>query len=112
MDRSRIKVSIGLFYPGPHPGNMQARAQIIYTGRVQGVFFRANCQRNALSLGLKGWVRNLPDGSVESVVEGEKGAIERHMEWNRSEQPYADVTWIDVSWDGPKGDLTDFTVRR
>ncbi|MBN1870715.1 MAG: acylphosphatase [Candidatus Omnitrophica bacterium] len=52
------------------------RAHIIFSGRVQGVGFRFTVQRLALTLGLKGWVRNLPNGSVEVLVEGAKQRIE------------------------------------
>ncbi|MCD6383946.1 MAG: acylphosphatase, partial [Thermoplasmata archaeon] len=48
---------------------MKVRAHVFFYGRVQGVFFRANCQRKAMELGVSGWVRNLPDGSVEAVME-------------------------------------------
>lgn len=91
---------------------MEARAHIIYHGKVQGVFFRANCQTNATMLGLKGWVRNLPDGSVESVVEGERSTIEGHISWNRTEQPYAEVDSIDVEWKEPEGMGAVFLVRK
>jgi acylphosphatase len=56
---------------------MQARAHIVVHGVVQGVFFRYSTQREAEGLGLTGWVRNLPDGGVEIVCEGEKDAVEK-----------------------------------
>jgi acylphosphatase len=49
------------------------------SGRVQGVGFRFFAERAAREAGVKGWVRNLPDGSVESVVEGDEAAVERYM---------------------------------
>ncbi|MCU0798275.1 MAG: acylphosphatase [Candidatus Thermoplasmatota archaeon] len=90
---------------------MEARAHIIYEGKVQGVSFRANCRKNAIQMGLKGWVRNLPDGSVESVVEGDRVVIEHHIAWNRTEQPYSVVTSVDISWEGAKGMPSGFLVR-
>src|SRR5207247_44020 len=51
---------------------MESRATVIFRGRVQGVYFRANCAEKAESLGLHGYVRNLPEGSVEAVLEGER----------------------------------------
>lgn len=90
---------------------MEARAHIVYHGKVQGVFFRANCQKNAIMLGLKGWVKNLPDGSVESVVEGERSTIELHISWNKTEQPHAVVDSIDIEWKEPEGTAEGFLVR-
>ena len=52
------------------------RAHIIFSGTVQGVGFRFTVQRYALNLGLKGWVRNLPNGSVEVLIEGQKQRIQ------------------------------------
>ena len=51
------------------------RKHVVIEGKVQGVFFRANTQRMAASLGLTGWVRNLPDGRVEVVIEGEENNL-------------------------------------
>ncbi len=90
---------------------MDARAHIVYHGKVQGVNFRANCRSNAILMGLKGWVRNLSDGSVESVIEGEKRALEEHISWNRTEQPHAEVTAIDVRWERAEGMPEGFHVR-
>jgi acylphosphatase len=56
---------------------------VVVTGRVQGVFFRADCARHARALGLAGSVRNRPDGAVEAIFEGEPGEVERMIEWCR-----------------------------
>lgn len=53
----------------------------IVTGLVQGVWYRANTQRRARALGLKGWVRNLSDGSVEVLICGEKAQVDELREW-------------------------------
>lgn len=57
------------------------RHRVLVRGRVQGVFFRDSARQVAGSLGLAGWARNLADGSVEAVFEGERSAVERAVEW-------------------------------
>ncbi len=89
---------------------MKVRAAAIFHGRVQGVYFRAHCQEKAESLGLEGFVRNLPDGSVEAVFEGERELVEECIEWNRTEQPAAGVTSVDVTWGEATGEFRSFQV--
>ena len=60
-----------------------ARAHVIVTGKVQGVFYRMNTEHKANELGLKGWVRNKPDGTVEAVFEGPEDKVEEMVEWCR-----------------------------
>ena len=62
---------------------MNARVHILISGRVQGVFFRAETRRAASALGVKGWVRNLPGGDVEVVAEGRKPELDRLIEFCR-----------------------------
>jgi acylphosphatase len=88
------------------------RLHVIYYGKVQGVWFRANCQRNAIDLGLTGWVRNLPDGTVEAVVEGERGRLEEHLRWCSDNQPYAKVTKVDIDWGPSTGEFSGFSIKR
>ncbi len=91
---------------------MKARARIVVSGRVQGVFFRDHTQRWASSLGLAGWVRNLGDGRVEAVVEGEKEKIEDLVGYLKQGPPLARVEDVVVSWEEPKGEFSDFRVTR
>lgn len=91
---------------------MKARAVVVFRGRVQGVYFRAHCADKAEELGLDGYVRNLPDGSVEAVFEGEKSSIEACIGWNERAQPYAHVDAVDVTWTAPKAEFRGFHVRR
>jgi acylphosphatase len=92
-------------------GRAESRAVAIFRGRVQGVYFRAHCAEKAESLGLHGYVRNLPNGSVEAVFEGDRAGIEMCIEWNKTSQPYARVEAVEVTWHEPKGDMRGFHVR-
>ena len=87
---------------------------MIFTGRVQGVWFRANTKEKALATGLTGWVRNLPDGSVEAVFEGDDEAIRRVLEEIRAGvgMGAARVTDARVEWWEFRGEFREFTVRR
>ena len=57
------------------------RRRVLVSGLVQGVFFRDTCRRTAVAAGVRGWVRNLADGRVEAVFEGEAEAVQRLVEW-------------------------------
>jgi len=86
------------------------RAHLRIYGRVQGVFFRANMRRKAVEYGVKGWVKNLPDGSVEAVVEGEEEAVKKIIAWAHRGPPLARVDRVDVEWEEYKGEFSDFRV--
>jgi acylphosphatase len=75
----------------------EKRVQVVISGRVQGVGFRASCQREAASLGLTGWVRNRWDGAVEALFEGEAAAVDAMVRWCREGPPMAYVTGVEVS---------------
>jgi len=87
------------------------RAHVYVSGRVQGVFFRDHTRRWADSLGVKGWVRNLPDGRVEAVLEGPKNEVEALLQRMEEGPPYAKVTKMDVDWEKYQGEFTDFRIR-
>jgi acylphosphatase len=87
------------------------RKHVLIEGMVQGVFFRANTQKMASSLGLNGWVRNLPDGRVEAVFEGEEHILAAMLDWCRQGPPFAAVGHIDVKDEPYSGDYTSFNVR-
>ncbi|MGC8907864.1 MAG: acylphosphatase [Desulfomonilaceae bacterium] len=87
------------------------RRRVIISGRVQGVCFRAYARDEARRLGIKGWVRNLPDGNVESVIEGEQGAVQAMIQWFHQGPPYGSVSKVTV-WDEPMEErFTDFEIR-
>ncbi|MCP3940236.1 MAG: acylphosphatase [Desulfobacteraceae bacterium] len=66
----------------------------IIKGRVQGVFFRVQTQKTALDLNLAGYVKNLPDGSVEAVFQGDKSAVSKILEWCRTGPPGSRVDHV------------------
>ena len=69
------------------------------SGRVQGVFFRDSTRRRAVELGLAGWVRNLPDGRVEALFVGPRGACEEALAFVRVGPPAAAVSGVDWRWE-------------
>ena len=80
------------------------------TGRVQGVFFRAWSREQADELGIRGWIRNRPDGHVEAHVEGDEAAVEAMIERLRSGPPAAKVDDL-RTWDANLCDFEGFEVR-
>jgi acylphosphatase len=72
------------------------RVRVRIHGRVQGVFFRAEARSRAESLGIAGWVRNAPDGSVEALFEGEPDQVDSMVEWCRHGPSGAHVTEVEV----------------
>lgn len=86
-------------------GNMEVvRAHLLIHGRVQGVGFRWSMQREARKLGVNGWVRNLPNGKVEAVIEGEKERVEALIGWAYQGPLLARVTRVEVRWEEPRGE--------
>jgi acylphosphatase len=85
------------------------RRRVVVSGRVQGVFFRDSCQRQAAAAGVYGWVRNTNGGDVEAVFEGEPDAVEKMVAWCRIGPSRATVTSVRVSEEEPEG-LTNFRV--
>ena len=86
------------------------RRRVVVHGRVQGVFFRDSTEREASRRGLAGFVRNLPDGSVEAVFEGDEGSVAEMVRFCREGPSHADVDRVDESKEEPEG-LEGFSVR-
>jgi acylphosphatase len=86
------------------------RARIRVAGRVQGVGFRYSAQLRARSLGVDGWVRNLPDGAVEAVFEGNDERVESMIDWCRRGPAGSAVTDVELHWEQPVGE-NGFRVR-
>ena len=90
---------------------MFKRATFYVSGYVQGVFYRASARQVALKLGLKGFCRNLSDGRVEVVVEGEEGQIEEMFAWCQKGPSGAHVSHVEIKWVEPTSEFTHFDVR-
>ncbi len=86
-------------------------AHLFIDGRVQGVFYRAFTGELAHDLGLNGWVRNLGDGRVEAVFQGDKKAIEQAIRECYIGPPGSRVSNIDVKWETGKDEEREFSVR-
>ncbi len=84
--------------------------QLVVRGRVQGVYFRASAQREARRLGLSGWVKNRPDGSVEILAEGEEVAIRELYGWAQKGPSAARVDRVDTRWRGFTGEYAEFRI--
>ena len=89
----------------------KSRAHLVIKGLVQGVFYRASTQETAMNLGLKGWVRNLPDGSVEAVFEGPAEKVKEAVEWCYKGPPGSSVLEIDEKWSAFTGEFRNFGVK-
>lgn len=90
---------------------MNIRAYVIFSGRVQGVWFRANTQGKANELGLSGWVKNLADGTVEAIFEGKEELVEETIQWCKTSQPYASVDSVQVEYLEFTGEFHGFDIR-
>lgn len=86
------------------------RACAVISGRVQGVAFRFETQRAAERIGVHGWVRNRPDGTVEARFEGERARVEEMLAWCRRGPALARVTAVDVKWEDYRGEFTEFRI--
>lgn len=87
--------------PQPFPKHEVRRVRVTISGRVQGVAYRYHTQQMARSLGIAGWVRNLPDGCVEAIFESNIEVLDRIVQWCRRGSPVAEVREVVVE------DLTD-----
>jgi acylphosphatase len=86
------------------------RKRVIVAGRVQGVGFRIACARQAQAAGVAGSVRNLPDGRVEAIFEGDAAAVDACVSWSEQGPSYARVHSVNVFDEDPRGG-TDFHIK-
>jgi acylphosphatase len=87
---------------------MKVRAHLLISGRVQGVYFRQSTLLEAQNLGVNGWVRNLMDGRVEAVFEGEEHAVKTLVNYCRQGPPAARVSNLEVTYGPFKGEFSNF----
>ena len=86
------------------------RLHVAISGRVQGVWFRASTREQAARLGLTGWVRNLADGRVEAVLEGERESLQPMLDWCWTGPPGARVDRVDARWSAATLEFGEFSV--
>ena len=84
--------------------------KLVIHGRVQGVWFRESTRKQAVELGVSGWVKNRVDGSVEALIEGQKDSVKKLIDWCHKGPPYAKVDQVDEIWVDWKGELDSFKV--
>ncbi|OGP68764.1 MAG: acylphosphatase [Deltaproteobacteria bacterium RBG_16_44_11] len=87
------------------------RVHVHISGRVQGVFFRAETQRAAMSFNLTGWVRNMQDGRVEAVFEGEEENVDKMLTWCHVGPPAARVENVTIKEEPYTGGFSDFSIK-
>jgi len=88
-----------------------AHVKVVISGLVQGVFFRASTREMAVNKGLKGWVRNLPDGNVEALFEGPGDIIKEAVQWCKHGPKGASVVDVHESWGKYSGQFDRFDIR-
>ena len=86
------------------------RVRAVVSGRVQGVCFRAETQKQASKLSLTGWVRNLPDGGVEVLVEGEEQRVQQLIAWCRQGPPRSRVDLVEEFPEPHTGEFNSFSI--
>ena len=90
---------------------LKARAHVLVSGRVQGVFFRVETRYEATKRNVWGWVRNIHDNRVEAIFEGQKEAVEKMIAFCRKGPTGAKVKDVTVQWQTYIGDFRDFKIR-
>jgi len=96
---------------GMEAGEGKARAHVMISGQVQGVFFRSALRSQAKLFGLNGWTMNTIEGNIEAVFEGDKDRVEKLVAFCWKGPPGALIRDVKVDWDKPKFDLTGFEIR-
>ena len=90
---------------------LKKRVHLFYSGRVQGVGFRFTTESLALSLGVTGWVKNVPDGRVEVLCEGEEAKLVQLLEKIRNGPMKSYIRAVESNWSEATGEFNDFSIR-
>lgn len=85
--------------------------RLLVTGKVQGVYFRFNMQQVAMKNSVVGWVRNLPDGNVEALLEGNKEDVNQVVRWSKIGPENARVDEVEMDYGQYTGEYKDFIIR-
>jgi len=88
----------------------KVKARVRIEGLVQGVNYRYFTRQKAQELGVNGWVRNLADGSVECLMEGERDKVEALIRWCHQGPPGARVKKVTTQWEEYRGDVREFSI--
>ena len=91
--------------------SMKTNVNVIISGRVQGVWFRASTKQKAEQLGLTGWVRNTSDGNVEAIFEGEEDIVKKMIEWCHHGPPSAQVENVEIKNQDPTNGFDNFFIK-
>ncbi len=86
------------------------RAKVLIKGLVQGVFFRYSTSVEAKKIGVTGWVRNVPGGDVEAVIEGEREKVQRLVDWCHKGPPASRVDKVTIYWEEYREEFSDFSI--
>ncbi len=87
-----------------------ARVHIFVSGKVQGAWYREGTKKEANKLKVFGWIKNLEDGRVEALLEGEKESLEKMLVWAKRGSFWSKVENIEISWEEHKKDFQDFKI--
>jgi len=90
---------------------MKTNTHVLISGRVQGVWFRANTKKKAEQLGLKGWVRNTNNGCVEAVFQGDEKKVNEMINWCHQGPPLSKVEKVDVTKKQSIDIFEDFRIK-
>ena len=88
------------------------RARVVIHGKVQGVFFRAETQNEALCTEIYGWVKNRRDGTVEAVFEGDETSVKAMLAWCWKGSAHSRVEQVDTQWEPYTGEFSRFDITR
>lgn len=97
---------------GANEKTRRVRAHVSISGWVQGIFFRSSTRDKAASLRVTGWVRNLYDGTVEGLFEGDENAVSQLIAWCHRGPPGARVDNVEVEWGEYSGEFDTFFIAR